>query len=431
MKKNKIIFFCLIIVVTYLSSETVADELTLTPFIGFKLEYDDNITFEERERNEVEDLIYITTPGLDLYRKSERLFADIQTKLDIEEYKNEEDFDTVDQEYIGTIDYKLTERLTLNLKGSYHRDSDPERDIPERAFGETVEESDDTGLLTQTKNDRTRKRLILGSTYYWDEITSTNISYGFIKRNFKEKGPGDEIDSKSNLFNITFVRELSPERLTAEFLTGYHHYNPESKTDRIVEVADINTFYFSLGGKYYFREVSFVRAHIGLRHTETTFKVPDRSRLFFREPEDNDVGVIGDVTFENEFTETLHGDISFRHDLRPSSGRGGEVRRTSIDGNIIYQITYELEARLRGGVYFTDADQGDFSTTDLDRDFVRISPILNYDFTRNLIGTISYTYSHEREEEDEGIGEATVSRINTSARHVIYFGIKWLFPYEM
>ena len=433
MKKLIPYFVYLIFIVTFLSTKAVADELILTPLLGLGIEYDDNITFEERESSEVEDIIYVTKPGFDLYRKSERFFADIKTELDIREYKDEEEFDSVDQQYVGNFSYQLTDRLSLNWQGSYHRDSDPERDVPEREFGEGVEDSDDTGILTQRRNDRTRKRLFGSFTYQLDEITSSTIEYGFIKRNFKEKGPGDEIDSKSKITRLLLVRELSPERLFGEFVTGYNHYNPESKSDRIREVDDIDTVFFTGGGKYYFREVSFVRGNIGPRYTETYFKVPYQSSYglrLFREVENN-VGVIGELGIENEFTEVLHGDIYFRHDLVPSSSNGGEVDRTALDGNIIYNITYELEARFNAGIYYTDSDEGETSDTDLDRDFIRVNSTLKYNFTPEFSASLSHTYSHEREEDDEAVGEVTASRINTSARHVIFFGVTWLFPYEM
>ena len=120
---SKLIIIPYVILIVFLPLfliESSAAEITATPAITFKVEYDDNINFDSKD--EIDDFSGSAIPGLKLNYLTELLEFNIYGELDVKRYLDKTDFDRTNQLYRFNSKYKMLERLNLLGEFEYRKD---------------------------------------------------------------------------------------------------------------------------------------------------------------------------------------------------------------------------------------------------------------------------------------------------------------------
>ena len=104
-----------------------ADEFKLTPSVAVRQEYNSNIFFDSS--NEKDSFITRVRPGLELIERTERIDLRLAGFVTPYVYWDDENLNSVDQDYSGRIDYKVTPLLSVGANAAVIVDHQPDRDI--------------------------------------------------------------------------------------------------------------------------------------------------------------------------------------------------------------------------------------------------------------------------------------------------------------
>ena len=340
-----------------------ADDFKLTPSVGVKGEYNDNLFFDTS--NEVDDTITTLFGGLALLNRTERLDLDLSARLDGVMYADNDELDDVDQFYNGRIGYRITERIRLGADGGYFVDSRPDRDI------------ETTGIVfTGVK----RKRWTGGVSgdFTLSEKSLTSMSYAYQQDKFDKP---EYVDYEFHTANLGFTHDFSEvlPRVIGRINAGCNYYNTDD--------TDIENVYATVGFSRAVTELFNLLVDAGYRYAASEFKV-------------------GLVTTDTEYDSGFHGrivldysgeltraDISASQRLEPASGNNGTSDRTSFVFNVRRRFAEKFSASLYATYYQNKADAGKLARVGIDEETVSIGPGLSYEIIDNLVLTASYTYT--------------------------------------
>ena len=90
---------------------TRGDQFEIIPYLGVRGEYNDNIFFAENSNDAVDDYILTIIPGVVLTDRTERFNSRFIGQVAPFYYKYNPEFDAVDQDYRGRIEYQFTPRF--------------------------------------------------------------------------------------------------------------------------------------------------------------------------------------------------------------------------------------------------------------------------------------------------------------------------------
>ncbi|MEZ4601731.1 MAG: outer membrane beta-barrel protein [Syntrophotaleaceae bacterium] len=382
----------------------MAAQLKLVPSLTLRQEYNDNLFFEDSD----EERHWITTvyPGLDLVRKTERLQLDATARLGLRKYLDQEQLDSIDQQYRGTLQWRFGPRLALNLAGGYLRDFRTDRDLEE------------IGLTTaQTRRDR--EQAGLGVEYALTERSRLDLGWGFIRTEYEED---EEADSDSHTASIGWSYALT-ERMQNRLSLGYSHSEfTGSRIDNLV---------LSTGLSYSGSERLTWQVMAGGRYTRSRFEesvlvgftevVPGVFVGVFekRDEESDDLGWVASasVNWKGEFSQA---GLALQREVRLASGRTGSTEVTSLVLNGSHRLSEQFSMTFSGGYYINEADEGEFGGEGIDEQTLRLSPGLKYQWTPDLSAELSYDYTRldDREEDTE------------QTRNLVFLRLTYRFPVE-
>ena len=396
----------LIILLVLWTSAALADPDSLTPFISIDQQYSDNILFSD-DRPEA-DWITAVEGGLTLARKTQRLDTLLTGRLKQRWYADNSALDALDGFASGSVDYRLTERLSLGGTADYSKDSTRDRD------------TDSTGL--KIAGDREKYGFSVSSDFMVSEITKAGIEVSYGNTEIDED---DELEDNDS-FNVTlsFSKDLSETfknttgllnisyfRYTADIDSQYQYQSLGLSFNRdTFQEYTSDTFQFSAGFSRQLTEIMDVYFLAGASYSRTDEKTSFKTFL----TENGALSRQGDLTDEQDATvggvfstgvnykglKSTMG-LALSQDMRGASGTNGVVQRTSLSGNVSRRLTEDLTFSLNASCYLNQNERTTQDDTD-DLTF-NVQPGFRYRFTHtfSLSGYYRYTHLDDRIEETQ------------------------------
>jgi len=371
--KKIVRIICLVALISVSPNFGNADEFKLTPSVGVKGEFNDNLFFSTSD--EIDDFITTIFGGLALLERTERLDLDLSARLDGVMYADNDELDDVDQFYSGRIGYRVTERLRLGADAGYSVDHRPDRDI------------ETTGIVLGPVKRKRWRGGVSGN------LTFSEKSIGYLGFNVEDDEFDDDerVDYTFYTANLGYTHDLSKilPRVIGRINAGYNYYNTDD--------TDIENIYATVGFSRAITELFNLLVDVGYRYSASEFKVatiiPTPPFLITTTTDtEYDSGFNGRIVL-GYAGELIRADISASQRLEPASGRNGTADRTSFVFNVRKRFAEKFSASLYATYYLNKADAGKMAREDIDEETVSIRPGLSYEIIDNLVLTASYTFT--------------------------------------
>lgn len=381
-----------------------AAEVSLSPSISIRGEYNDNIDFTRTFK--IDDYLTRITPGLDAEYKTDRVFFKGHGALAVIRYLEEDRRNTEYHDYRITGAFKATERLTLEGRGSFTKD-------------ETLEsELEETGLVTVV-GDRTRYHGGGGISYYVTERFETRLDFDHNQTDYES---ASYVDYTSDTLSLTFMRQMENEKDTITLKPVYSTYDSDA--------SKVDNYALYLGWARSLTETWQLSCFIGARYTETDYfyvksalvydpsLLPDTPyRLISERVEENDKswGGVADVSI-TKTGETYSGVVGYARDLTYTS-QGDPIERDKFYLNGSRRITERLSLGLSGSAYQSKSD-GKFRQEDSRH--MELGASLRYRFTQTCSLSSGYNYSYHKDK--------TLSTDQDYERNRVWVSLQYRFP---
>lgn len=388
LKKAPFVFLLIVIVFLHLE-ETRGDELKLTPFVALRQEYNDNIFFTESD--ETDDFIATISPGLELVERTERLDTRLSAQINNIIYYDNNELNSVDQDYTGQVRYRMTPRMDVSAEAGYTRDSRSDRDIEE------------TGLVVGTAT-RDRQQYSLSGRYSPSEKTAATVSYAYDQDDFDDPESNDSHSHSTNLGFTHNISYLIPQTLGRMNLGYARHDFSDSLVDN---------YTWTIGVSRDFTEILSLLVDFGTRYTRSETEVPSIKD----KRKNTGWGGVGQValSYRGELTD---GSLSFFRDVRAASGRTGATERTALVFEIGQRFTEKLRGNLSAGYYLNNSEGNDLAADDIDEKSLQCQTRARYEFTKDIALEASYTFTTIRDSEEH----------TTTNRNLVFLRAVFQYP---
>jgi hypothetical protein len=390
-------------VISVLPGVSHGDDFQLKPYLSIRGEYNDNIFFVSED--EVDDYLLVISPGIELIERTERLNVRLSAEVAPFFYKDNSDLDDVDQDYRGRIGYQFTPRFNGRADAFFIVDNRPDRDILT------------TGLV-QGVDQRKRYHFGAGTNFLLSEKSAVDLSYDF-NRDDWDRDVIPRADFTGNTVNLGFSHNLANwleatvGRINFNYANfkykrpGFSIQNAPSGTTTIVpnQNTEINSFAMLLGLESRLSELLNFRADIGPRYVYSDFDVDkgtvpissDTNAVVFNEESNSGWGGVGSAILEYRGEKTLSNFLVSR-ELAATSGRSGPTDLFRLGFSFYYRFLRDMRFGLMTGFYRNKADEGEFSSQEIDENTFRIRPSIRWEFYDNftLEGAYIYTYLDDK-----------------------------------
>lgn len=378
--------FCIVLCILFVIVSALpvqSAEITVTPSIGFKGEYNDNIDFSDTDR--IDDYAGILSPAVGFRYGIARFSMNSQAGGDFMFYAN----DTTRNENRGRFDvdatYRPHERITFSVNGGYSRDSTLESLLEE------------TGIVEQ-RSDRDTYRVGGGLSCRTGETSSLTLSYDFSRDTYELL---EFTDSEEQSIALSYQYGLNSGRdiLTVSASCGLND------SDRSVT----DNYGFSVGLNRQISETLRASVSAGVRYT-----VIDSVS---RESEE-DWGWTANVALGKSW-QRVETDLGYSRDLDFSAeGETVEVNRFFL--TVTAMLTRKLDLQCSGSLYHTTTVG---AGRERDTRYLEIAPSLLYRLTQNHFLKVLYAYSHQNEK--------TLGRDRTVDRNRVLLILNFNFPMRL
>lgn len=406
MKKPVLWFIACLILIPAASRQAMGDEFQLTPSITIKEEYNDNILYTSSDRKS--DFISTIVPGLSLLEKTERLNVSLSGRAESRFYGSHSNLNDTDQYYEGSGKYAVTPRFSISGKAFYSDDTRPDRDLEE------------SGLVMSSVR-RWRQNYMASADYALSEKTITSFSYEFLDHTFDSS---EYSDLEAHTFNLTALHDLSGTFSSTKLHTGltYSAYRiPGMKVDSGQATLGIIR---DISEKWAFTIIG------GVRYTESRFTVYTPQYIYWgpfiigtryleEDQRNHGWGGVGHIALAYK-GEKSSGELRAARDIMPASGRSGVSERTFIVFSSRRQLSSELFATLQGGYYINKSNEGEFSTSKIDEDTVRISPGVRYEFNKDTALEANYIYNKTWNNDSNTEAQRNIFQIRFMVQHDLF-----------
>lgn len=370
-----------------------AAEIRLTPMLGIREEYNDNLFFDSSDASETRDRVTTFSPGIGIANRTERLNTLLQSRFTMMRYVRTDELDATDQEHTGRLSYLLSEKMRTAVEGAFTRDSRADRDI------------EATGLVIGTAR-RDRARYAFSADYTLSEKAGAALSYAYLDERFDSP---DFVNSTAQDAGLGIRYDLSPfiPLAFARLNTAYGAYD-------FTDTHAVN-YAVSAGASKQLSEAFSLSADIGRSRTrsssETVFG------LFSMDERTTERGTIGNLTLAYE-GEQASATIALVQDVRALSGRPGTTRRTSARISISRRFTYELTFGISAEYFLNKTGREQTAQTEIDEQTLRIQPLITYHVTRDLTLNASYRFTRLK---DDAADQRSIQSMG-------YLGVSWQYP---
>jgi opacity protein-like surface antigen len=365
------------------SGEAKGDEFKIIPSLSTKEEYNDNIFFSQDDRKK--DFVTTFSPALELIDRTERLDLNLSARVNVLRYWSNRDLDSVDQFYRGRIGYSLNPKLKISAEAGYTRDSTPDREI------------EVTGLVLNTVK-RYKQNYAAGTEYTFSEKTKANLSYSYERSDYKDPGFAD---LTAHDINLGFIHDLSKyfSATLGRMNLGYSRYQSQDTT------VD-----------YYYATIGMSRAL-----SEKWNILIDAGGSYTLQETSKGVDWVSQATLSYKGEKT-NGELTFSHRMMPVTGTAGTAERTALTLNVKHRFTYEFSGRLSAGYYINKSEAGKFSTTPLDQATFSVTPVLRYEFTKDIALEASYNFALVKYKQPETEAQRNLFMINFIIQYPLFEG---------
>jgi hypothetical protein len=376
--------------VLFLPTFVEADEFRLLPFFSQNLSYNDNILLESS--NIQHDFISTTSGGLHLLDKTERLNLDVSARIAQVLYRDNTDFNSTNQFYLGSLRYSLTPKLSLSTRGTYVLDSQPDSQL------------DVTGLALTAARE---KRYSFGATgdYVLTDKTIASLSYDHTQDLYNSRAFSDlRYDGGALSFTHALTRFVRPTKGILSM--GYINY--------VYGTTKANSYQGTVGVSHSYQEKWSILVDAGLSYTESTFPsspLTDVTR--------NQWGAVGHAKLH--YTgEVADASFTAGHELSPATGIG-TTERTSVILAISRRFAYELRGRLSAGYFYNTntSTTSSRSSNRTDSQTMSISPAMRYEFNRDMFLEGSYTFTRIEDHVDNTTTNRNLFLIRFFIQHAL------------
>jgi len=370
--KSTELIIWMVLLVMILPFAAMADDFKLTPSVGVKGEYNDNLFFNTT--NEDDDYITTIFGGLEVLNRTERLNLNLSAKLDGLIYADNDELNDVEQFYNAGIGYRITEHMGIKAGGGYSEDSRPDRDIT-------------TSGLVLTGVIRKRWQGQVSGDVSLTEKTTADVSYAYLQDKFDN---AEFVDYRFNTTNLGFAHDFSEilPRLVGRVNAGYNHYTSDD--------MNLENIYATVGFSRAITELFNILIDVGYRYSASEFKVPVfvpyPPFLITTNDTEYDSGFNGEIVV-GYAGETTRADIGASQKLDPASGYNGTANRTSFVFNVRKRFAEKFSANLYATYYLNKADAGQLAVNAIDQATLSIRPGLSYEIIDHLVLTASYTFT--------------------------------------
>ena len=355
--KSYIISIIILVFVSF--GAAFAADVTLTPSLSLRGEYNDNIDFSRT--NKQDDYIGTVSPGLTFGYATDVLDFGARATVDVVRYMDQTNQDNERQNYGLDASYRMFERLSIRANGSYVKDTTLDTELQE------------TGLV-ERRSDRERYGGGGGLSFQISEVADIGIDYSYTRTDYDLI---DYTDSKRHSVSLPLNYSFN-NRLDTFTLRPYYRNLEDS------DETKIDDYGLSLGLAHTFTETLKGSATAGVRYTEREEQPSGRS--------DDDWGGTADVSLDKSW-QTASASLGYSLDLDyTAEGELIEVDRFSLSTSKM--LTSRFSVLLSGSLYFTKSIGTPRNT---DRRYYEVTPSLNYMITENHSLVLAYIYSNEHD----------------------------------
>jgi hypothetical protein len=339
-----------------------AAEITLTPSLSLKVEYDDNIDFNTKD--EIDDFSGNAIPRLQFNYLTELFEFNAYGEVDFKRYYDETNFDRTNQLYGMDGKYQMLERLNFLGEFEFRRDETTDSQLEE------------TGRVFE-RDRRERYYADGGLRYQISELSEIGPNFSFEKTNFSSK---EDDDYDLYRISLTYSKEFQNERDTVLLRPSYAKYDSDTQ--------DADGYRFEIGWKHLLGETVTSDILIGGRYTQIDRK--DRN------DSDNNWGGVGKIDIKKN-GETFTGNTGYSHDIRSNTeGEIIEVDRFYL--NLDKKILERFGFKFSGSAYYSKKESGDKEKV---RYFI-LTPSLYYMLTTYHSLELCYSYQNQVEMDEPG-----------------------------
>jgi len=358
----------------------VADEFRLVPSVSVKEEYNDNIYLDVR--NPTRDFITTTSPGLEVYDRTERFETTLTGRLASLLYTDNTGLDHIDQFYAGNATYQLTPSLLVRGNGGYTIDSRPDRLLLTTGLvlSSSIRHMDTYGgSIEYTLNE---KAALAGSYSYEQDRWSRTTIPDF-------EGQTGQL---SFIYDTSSMVKNTKARATVTYNKYSFSYGGSSSS------IPVESYSATVGATYALNEKLAASIDAGVVRTTS-----DVTRLqfvtvgpfvlgFLETGTETDLApmAIGALKYSGEKTSA---ELSAGHQVLPAMGSAGTTNRTSFTFNASHRLTWELSGTFACEYYYNKSTQSGIGISNIDYQTLRIAPGLRYEFTRDFFLEGSYAFT--------------------------------------
>jgi opacity protein-like surface antigen len=372
-----LIFF---IFITFAVNVYAAD-VTVTPSLGLRGEYNDNIDFSRV--NKQDDYIGTVSPALSLNVATPRFTFGATAGVDVIRYNENTENDYERQNYGLNMGYQLFERMSVNVRGSYIADTTLDTELQE------------TGIV-ERRVERDFYSAGGGVSFQLTEVSDLALGYTFAKTEYDLE---DFEESDSHSASLAYSHAFNNRRDVFTFRPYYRNTDSDEE--------DLDTYGLTLGIAHTFSETLQGNISGGPRYTETEY-ISGRT--------DDDWGWTAEVNLTKTW-QIASAQIGYSRDISyTAEGDTVEVDRFTL--TVSKMLTSKLSSEIAGSLYFSKSTGREAEETDTR--YYTVTPSLNYSFTDQISLNLAYSYSN--------VYDKTVTDNREGDRHIVWLALNFNFP---
>lgn len=339
------------------TASALADERKVIPSIAVQQDYNDNLFFSSQMRER--DFITTVSPALELKNNTERLQAGIKMQLNSVYYHENQNLNSLGQDYSGTLRYAVSPRTNMFTSAGYRRDLLVDRDFTQ------------TGFLAGAvaRNQYTYR---LKGDYALSEVMDGQLQYSFDHDYYENS---DYSDYKSQDISFLLNRNLSRyiSRTTGRMNLGVTRYDTTG--------VEVTNYSGTIGAKRHLTEQISCFVDIGLRYTNS---VSEAMSVYADSP-----GLSGKASI----SYLGNAKLTLSRGVMATSGRSGTIERTAVEGNANRRLTETTRVDFSTGYFMDKSMQDELAALTVDERSIWLQPKIFYDFTDRIALETSYNYS--------------------------------------
>ncbi len=396
--------------------------LEVDPEFSWRLYYEDNISGSGSD-SDLEDFSNRYKPKVDIKLDTTFLSLTGSSEIEVIEYIDEKEWNTVDQDHELTLKYKPSPRAEVFIGGSYSVETDPDRYFEDDG-------SLGGGFLVRRNKNKT-KYFSSGFDYSLSARSSIN---GFCSFSNFETGVTD--DSDFYTASVSYLYSLS--KTTTLDITGFYSLfdytfggdaqdgDTEFLEDLVAGVDSFELFFDSdyelenyniAGGlKHSFSDDCTLNFNLGWRYTknDSTNKTvdPATGETITENDTSSGDGFTFNIDFEKKFADTRL-KIRLNQNVGNSPNTGASYENLRLIVSLSQAFTERFKSAVSLQYNKQDTEKGDEFGRGIDRDSYYASAGITYQL--NKICTLGLRYNYSKTKNDISGSD--------SDRNTVYFSV--------